>query len=66
MKNIALIVATLSLLTLAACGDSGGSGGSKKAITKRQIDPSTAVTRDAPASIAGKEGDDAQKAPPKK
>ncbi len=66
MKNFTLIVATLSLLTLAACGDSGGSGGSKKAITKRQIDPSTAVTRDAPARIASKDGDDGQKAPTKK
>lgn len=66
MKNIVLTVATLSLLALASCGDSGGSGGTKKAITKRTIDPSTAVSREDPASIGGKEGADSQKTSPKK
>jgi len=57
MKKIVTTLATLSLLTLAACGNSGGSSSGKQPITARKIDKSTAVPKDAPAPIFAKEGE---------
>jgi hypothetical protein len=57
MKKIVITLATLSLLTLAACGNSGGSSSGKQAITARKIDKSTAVPKEAPAAISAKEGE---------
>ena len=57
MKKIVTTLAALSLLTLAACGNSGGSTSGKQPITARKIDKSTAMPKEAPAAISAKEGE---------
>jgi hypothetical protein len=57
MKKIVITLATFSLLTLAACGNSGGSSSGKQPITALKIDKSTAVPKEAPAAISAKEGE---------
>lgn len=56
MKNIVYTVAALLLLSLAACGDSGGTGSGKKALTPRKIDKNNAVEKAIPAGLESMEG----------
>ncbi len=56
MKKIVTTLATLAVLTLAACGNSSDSG--KQTMTPRKVDPSTAEEKSAPAGLQGKEGQD--------
>ncbi|RLT00725.1 MAG: hypothetical protein DWI18_01200 [Planctomycetota bacterium] len=57
MKKIVLTVATLSLLTLGACGPSTPTPG-KQAITPRKVDTSKKVEMKAGGSLNSKEGAD--------
>ncbi len=55
MKKITITFATLSLLTLAACGDS--SAPAKQPVIVRKLDKSSAVTKEVAAPISAKEGE---------
>lgn len=57
MNKIVLTFATLSILALAACGQSGAAAG-KQAITPRKVDTSKKVEMKAGGSLNSKEGSD--------